>query len=717
MAHKFSVAIWQDSGGTFTGYVLDGPDLHAVDHSAAGVLTQLEKYLAWHGRQEGLAPSYLEELLLRDHRVPIRPAYVTGKSTFPVPQTFELRVTCVHGRRPDGTRHCVLPTLGLRFSYQPGEPVEELLSESVQQHLGRLTPQQLSRLLMPPRLTLDAVYIRDRGRAMGTPVDRWPAIESVADVFPRRSRISARGTAMRDAEVRRLADQLRTSQASLLLLGESGVGKSTVLREAVRTVLREHRRSQRRRELIDATPPRFWSSSGQRLIAGMKYLGQWEQRCEQVIEELAEARGVLCFDNLLELVRVGSGSDASSSVAAFLIPYAQRGEIRIVAEATPRELDACRRLLPGLADVFEILPIAPLSAAQAREALAKMLAEARRNLHLVVDDGVVERVLQLFRRFQPYAALPGRASRFVRRLIDDAIRDRQTVTPSLVLSKFQNDTGLPDVVLRDEQPLREAEVLQRFRDEVLGQEEACHAATAVVMALKTGLNDPLRPLGVLLFCGPTGVGKTELSKALARFLFGAAAGPDRLVRLDMSEYAGPGSAHRLLVAPDGQVSDFIRRMRRQPFAVVLLDEIEKAAGEVHDMLLGVLDEGRLTDRFGRTTLFHSAVLVMTSNLGAERVSTIGFGGDTLPPFERIALDTFRPEFVNRLDRIVTFQPLSHDTIRCLAERELTAIAQRAGFRKARLQLTWNDELVERIMAAGYAPQLGARPLLRAVEQL
>jgi len=220
---------------------------------------------------------------------------------------------------------------------------------------------------------------------------------------------------------------------------------------------------------------------------------------------------------------------------------------------------------------------------------------------------------------------------------------------------------------------------------------------------------------VLLFCGPTGVGKTEMAKALARYLFGAGSEQDRLVRLDMSEYSGYGAAQRLTMSADGQVSDFLKRMRRQPFAVVLMDEIEKAAAEVHDVLLGMLDEGRLTDRFGRTTTFLSSVIVMTSNIGAERMAAVGFDGSVQPPFERIAMETFRPEFFNRIDGVVSFQPLAEATIFALARRELQGLCNREGLTKSRLRLEWSDAIVAHLASIGFDPRYGARPLLRAVE--
>jgi ATP-dependent Clp protease ATP-binding subunit ClpC len=748
MTLKFPVALWQDAEGSYTARVIDGAVAAAIDATAADALQQLKRYLSWSLRNENLiVSSDLSELELRDAKIRIRPEYRTPDSVFPVATTTLLRVTCIHGKRKDGTRHCVIPTLDLRFSYQPGDPVEQLVTELVQHALGKKTPQELSRELMPERIWLDTVHVRESDAPQRVVDARSPALEAVAELLAQRKRGSRFARAMqREAEVKAVAERLRTGKFNLLLVGESGVGKTTVLVEAIRQYLRERREAAKKRPVVNSDETatehtaeqvrQFWLTSGQRLIAGMKYLGQWEERCEQAIEELGETGSVLCAQDLLELVRVGD-REPGASVAAFLMPYLQRGELRLIAETTPAELDACRRLLPGLADLFQVIHVREFSAADARIVLDKLLDEGRRNLKLELETGLADLIYRLYKRFQPYAAFPGRSANFVRQLLDDAARAARgvrsategvpssaspRVTHDRVLARFQRETGLPERLLRDDLPLPHEEVLAEFRANVLGQEAACQAAAGVVTALKTGLNDPGRPLGVLLFCGPTGVGKTEMAKALAKFLFGAGAAAskqekDRLIRLDMSEYAGYGAAQRLVMSADGGLSDFLKRVRRQPFSVVLLDEIEKAAPEVHDALLGVLDEGRLTDRYGRTTTFKSAVIVMTSNLGAERNAPVGFDSSVQPSFERIAMGTFRPEFFNRIDAVVTFQPLARETIVALARRELEAIRQRDGLTKANLKLAWTDTVVDHLAAAGYDARYGARPLLRAIERL
>ena len=363
------------------------------------------------------------------------------------------------------------------------------------------------------------------------------------------------------------------------------------------------------------------------MIAGMRYLGEWEERCEKFIEQLAAVRGVFCAENLLELVSVG-GQGPVDSVAAFLLPYLQRGELRLVAEATPAELEACRRLLPGLLDVLQIVPVPAFDDGMAARVLRQIAEAQAAASRLEVEPGAIALAHRLFKRFQPYSAFPGPAANFVRRLCDTRFpgssSGNRSITASDVVAAFIKRTGLPELFLRDEMLLSVDEVRERFAAQIIGQPDATAAAARLVATIKAGLNDPNRPQGVLLFCGPTGVGKTALARSLVDYCFGAGGQKDRLVRLDMSEYSGWGAAQRLLQNAQGQPAPWIERVRRQPFCVVLFDEIEKAAPEVFDVLLSLLDEGRLTDRFGRVTWFRSAIVIMTSESRRERSRQRGF---------------------------------------------------------------------------------------------
>jgi ATP-dependent Clp protease ATP-binding subunit ClpC len=208
----------------------------------------------------------------------------------------------------------------------------------------------------------------------------------------------------------------------------------------------------------------------------------------------------------------------------------------------------------------------------------------------------------------------------------------------------------------------------------------------------------------------------KFGKTLAEFCFGARGAKDRLVRLDMSEYSNWGAAQRLLHGPKGRPADWIERVRRQPFCVVLFDEFEKAAPEVFDVLLGLLDEGRLTDRFGRVTWFRSAIVIMTSNLGASASGSAGFTADSGPNYESEISKFFRPEFFNRLDSIITFKPLVPAEIEAITRKELSELVAREGLAAANIQVTWSEKLVATMAREGYDQRFGARPLQRVIEQ-
>ena len=724
--HRFPVLVWEDWAGTFSARLVDdeenpGAFLAGFGATARDVLAQLKEYLLWAFEHEPwrTAADFHDPRLI-ELRVEVRPEYQLRGRVYPCDESIALRVAAVYGRQESGMLVCALPMLGLQFYYYESNSLRGLVTAYVQEALKGHTPQQLSRYLFPKRVWLEEIAVPGGRRPAVTlnSVD-LPNLKFVADPLDsdqmRRGFSRAYG---REHQVNQLAQLLMRERANVLLVGEVGVGKTSILVDAVREVERKSRARAKEVPEQGLRASRFWTSSAARLIAGMKYLGQWEERCERVIEELARIEGVIAFDDLLELVRTG-GTSSNTGIASFLLPFIERGELRVVSETTPAGLDACRRLLPGFADAFRILQIPTFTQPEALATLQAYCAAIERNHDAHIDGDNRRLIYRLFQRFLPYETFPGKTVNFTSRLYDRAkAANVSEITNDLVIDAFVKLTGLPELFLRDEVTLHEQDVLAFFKNEVIGQEEACKAATETVLTFKAGLNDPARPLSVLFFTGPTGVGKTELSRSLARFLFGAVEDSERFVRLDMSEYSSPGSAERLVSDSFGETSEFINRMRRQPFAVVLLDEVEKAHEGVFDVLLSVFDEGRLTDRFGRTTYFRSAVIVMTSNLGTASSDPPGFNLqlETASGYDRAAQIFFRPEFYNRIDRVVSFRTLARDSIRRIVFKELQTLNTREGLAKRNLRLVWTERLVNHLVGVGFNTRFGARPLQRAIEQ-
>jgi len=721
--HRFPVLVWEDFTGGYSARLIDDEEdpanpLAGFGRTAREALIQLKEYLNWSFEHEPWrsAPDFHDPQLV-EFRVDVRPEYTLKGRVYPCDESFPLRVTCVHGRQQSGMLVCAMPLLGLQFYYYEASALRGLVTTYAQESLKNRTPQQLRSFLNPQSVRLEEIAVRG-GKLVAVKV-AGPEIKNLSLVAtPLGSDEMRRGFSRafgRERLVSELAQLLDRERTNVLLVGESGVGKTSILVDAVRIV--EHLRAASTE--TTAKRHRFWTSSAARLIAGMRYLGQWEERCEQVIQELARIDGVIAFEDLLELLNTG-GASATNSVASFFLPFLERGEVRIVSETTPAGLDACRRLLPGFVDAFRILRVPDFTQPEALSALHAYCANIERNSPVRLQGDARNLIYRLFRRFLPYEAFPGKTVNFTTRLYESAKSDRVAeITTDRIITAFVKATGLPELFLRDEVSLEERDLHAFFEHEVIGQPEACRAATSAVLTFKSGLNDPARPINVLLFTGPTGVGKTELSRSLARFLFGAAEDSERFVRLDMSEYSLPGSAERLIAGPSGEPSEFINQMRRQPFAVVLFDEIEKADESVFDLLLSVFDEGRLTDRFGRTTHFQSAVMIMTSNLGAIASGTPGFGtSDEIASstYHRAAQTYFRPEFYNRIDSVLSFNALDKQSVRRIVIKELNALNSREGMVKRNIRLVCTDRAVNHVVQAGFDSRFGARPLQRVIEK-
>lgn len=743
--YRFPVLIVRDRAGHSTAIAVGSDEQAvAVAENDSKAIDQLTDFLQWQAKREGWLDSpELIDPALSVLRVPVRPEYRANNRIYPCTETFSLNVHCVFGRQARGVFFASMPLLKSEFYYYEEKSLADLVSRYAQEQLKGLTPREITAFLPPQSVELRTLVIRvPVKRRTSAPMVTAKELPLIADPIGDRSlRKQFRQAWERDDELQELIARLKSRQQNILLVGETGVGKTALLATAIRQLSLQPKASARLNhdstEAGTALPidKRFWLTGGSRMIAGMKYLGQWELRCEVIVNELAEFGGVLCVENLLDLVSAG-GREPTSSVAAFLLPYLQRGELSLIAECNPTELDACRRLLPSLIDIFQIVTVKPFDQRRAVAILNRQANQLQQQFRLEPERDVVEQTERLFRRFLPYQTFPGSTLSFLtdlfsataRRIGDNANSPEVSadpihempvakVTSNDLVSLFIERTGLPDFLLRDEVTLSHSDVLKRFRERVIGQDDACLAAADLVTTYKAGLNDPSRPVGTLLFCGPTGVGKTELSKAIADEFFGHGQQRDRLIRLDMSEYASYDAAQRLVMRPDGEPSHLIEALRRQPLSVVLFDEIEKASHEVFDVLLGLLDEGRLTDRFGRVTSFRCAIVIMTSNLGSDRQRSIGFDKQKDVPYEKEVREFFRPEFFNRLDGVVIFDPLTQETSRRICERELQLLNSREGLQRRSITLKWTQNLVDQIIARGFDARYGARPLQRTIERL
>jgi ATP-dependent Clp protease ATP-binding subunit ClpC len=515
----------------------------------------------------------------------------------------------------------------------------------------------------------------------------------------------------REAETSLLEESLAGSgKGSVLLVGPSLVGKTALVHEVV------HRAAE-----VPKTHPlhglEVYSTSGSRIVAGMRYLGEWQDRVRRMVASLRSRHAVLHFDSLGELLTAGTGrGDSGLDLARQLLASIETNEVRLIVEATPEDVARAERTHGAFLRAFRTIAVRPLASAQARRALAAAAKRVGKVRKVSVEPSAMERAIDLVDRFGEAGGVPGAAVELLRAAARPAAGARVTlVDGDAVTAAFVARTGYPRALIDPSVRLDPDEVLRRLRERVVGQDEAMGLLRNLVVTLKTGLCDPSRPLGAYLLLGPTGVGKTESALSLSAYLFGD---EKRLTRFDMAEYAAPGSAWRLTAAGAGQGS-LTAKVREQPFGVVLLDEIEKADGSVHDLLLQLLGEGRLTDAHGRTVSFRNTVVLLTSNLGAESSGhSFGFGGataDARTHYLSAATQFFRPELVNRLDQIVAYHPLTPAQIRQIAARVLQKAVGREGLARRGVTVTWDDCVVDRLAELGFDPRYGARPLKRAVE--
>ncbi|HVZ76528.1 MAG TPA: AAA family ATPase [Gemmatimonadaceae bacterium] len=587
----------------------------------------------------------------------------------------------------------------------------------------------------------------------------------------------------RQNEIERVIQVLsRRTKNNPVLLGEAGVGKTAIV-EGLAQLIANGECPESLRD------NRVLSLDMAAVIAGTKYRGQFEERLKAVMNEIAQNKNIILFiDELHTLVGAGAAEGAIDA-SNMLKPALARGELQCVGASTlneyrkyiekdgalerrfqtvivdPPSVDETVEILKGLRKKYEdhhpvtipdttlvtaaklseryitdrFLPDKAIDVIDEAGARARLAAQApppevaalKAQLEKVSADKEAAVRDQNFERAAALRDNERELQGQIRQQQEEWEKRRQSHRPVLgeeeiafIVSRW---TGIPVTRLQEAETTRLLRMEEELHQSVIGQDEAIKALARSIRRSRAGLKDPNRPIGSFVFCGPTGVGKTELARSLARFLFADASA---LIRVDMSEYMEKFSVSRLIGAPPGYVGyedsgTLTKAVRRKPYSVILLDEIEKAHPDVFNILLQVLDEGHLTDNYGRVIDFKNTVVIMTSNVGARDITkgkTLGFTtADAQVNFDRMAervreelKNVFNPEFLNRLDDVIVFHPLGREHIAQIVQVLLRDVRKRLSEEELSLALT--EAATDFLVKHGYDESYGARPLKRAIQR-
>ena len=587
----------------------------------------------------------------------------------------------------------------------------------------------------------------------------------------------------REREIERLAQILsRRKKNNPVLIGEPGVGKSAIVEGlALRIVQKKVSRIlfEKRVVMLDMAS----------VVAGTKYRGQFEERLRSIINELQKNPDIILFiDEIHTIVGAGAAA-GSMDAANMLKPALARGEIQCIGATTLDEYRKNIEKDGALERRFQKVVVEPTTAEETLQILKNIKDKYEDHHNVTYTEEALEACVKLSGRYITDRNFPDKAidamdeagSRMhltnisvpkeveeqeeliekARNLKAEAVKsqnfelaasyrdrekelsvrldemkaewearlkdDRQMVGEEEIANVISMMSGVPVQRMAQAEGLKLANMKEELQSKVIAQDEAIEKLTKAILRSRVGLKDPNRPIGTFMFLGPTGVGKTHLAKQLAKYMFGST---DALIRIDMSEYMEKYTVSRMIGAAPGYVGyeeggQLTEKVRRKPYSIVLLDEIEKAHSDVFNILLQVLDEGRLTDNYGRTVDFKNTVIIMTSNIGTRQLKEFGRGvGFTTQSrmsdnehsrsvIQKALNKTFAPEFLNRLDEIITFDQLSLEAITKIVDIELKSLYERIEAIGYKLMV---DEDAKKFLASkGYDVQFGARPLKRAIQ--
>ena len=529
----------------------------------------------------------------------------------------------------------------------------------------------------------------------------------------------------REDEIQRVIQILgRRRKNNPMLVGDPGVGKSAIVEGIAIKIINGD------------IPPvladkRLISLDLGSIVAGTKYRGDFEKRLKSIINEVAASPDVILFIDEFHTIVGAGGASGSLDAANMLKPALARGEIQCIGATTMDEFTKIVEKDGALDRRFQKIVVEHTDIQHTISILGRLKTNYEKHHNVIYTDEAIEACVRMSDRYITDRCLPDKAID----ALDEAgsmvrlqnLKKTGTVTAEDVAEVISKMTGIPSGRVAESESARLVKMKEKISKRIIGQDEAIDKVVRAIQRNRAGIKDPGKPIGTFMFFGPTGVGKTQLAKSLAEYLFDT---EDNMVRLDMSEYMEKFNVSRLIGAPPGYVGfdeggQLSERVRRKPYCVVLLDEIEKAHPDVFNLLLQVMDEGRLTDSNGRTVNFRNTIVIMTSNVGSRELDEYGTGvgfntagrnvqSNRKSVLEKAVRKAFPPEFINRVDEQIFFNPLTKEDIGKIIDIELKGL--KARVREAGFDLNVTASAKRFVADAGYDPSYGARPLKRALQK-